>query len=185
MVRLREKYQKEVVPQMIEKFGYKSPMAVPRIEKVVVNTGFGKMAANALGEEARKLQEAIAADLAAICGQKPVFTRAKKAISSFKVRKGQIVGARVTLRRKRMYDFLERLIYIALPRSRDFRGIPSSSVDKSGNLTVGIKEHLVFPEILPENTRYVFGLEVTVTTTAKNREEGLELLKLMGFPIKT
>lgn len=185
MQRLQERYIKDVIPAMMEKFGYKSPMAVPRIEKVVVNTGFGRLAVSAVGEEARKLQEAIATDLAAICGQKPVFTRAKKSISSFKLRKGQVVGARVTLRRKRMYDFLERLINIALPRSRDFRGISASAFDRAGNLTIGIKEHIVFPEILPEKARYVFGLEITVATNAKTRDEGLELLKMMGFPIKS
>jgi large subunit ribosomal protein L5 len=183
--RLHEKYIKEVIPAMMAKFGYKSPMVVPRIEKVVINTGFGRMAVSSVGEGQRQLQESITTELAALCGQKPVLTRAKKSISSFKLRKGMIVGARVTLRRKRMYDFLERLIHIALPRTRDFRGIPPSSFDKAGNLTIGIKEHTVFPEVNPEKVRHLFGLEITVVTNAKTREEGIELLRLMGFPIKT
>jgi len=185
MQRLYEKYIKEVIPAMMSKFPYKSPMAVPRIERVTVNTGFGRMAVSSVGEESRKLQEAVATDLALICGQKPIFTKAKKSISSFKLRKGMVIGAKVTLRRKRMYDFLERLIYIVLPRIRDFRGISISSFDKAGNLTIGIREHTAFPEISPEKVRHPFGLEITVVTNAKTREEGVELFKLMGFPIKT
>lgn len=183
-MRLQAKYQKEVVPAMMERFRYKSPMAVPRIQKVVVNIGIGRLMANTTGDEARKIQDAIMMDLALICGQKPVFTKAKKSISSFKLRKGQVAGVMVTLRKRRMYDFLERLIYIALPRSRDFRGIATSAIDSSGNLTIGVKEHTIFPEIAPEKVRYHIGLEITIVTNAKTREEGLELLRLMGFPIK-
>lgn len=183
-MRLQQKYREEVIPAMMSKFGYKNPMAAPSLEKVVVNTGLGKMLLGVSGDEGQKIRDAIAQDIAAICGQKPVFTRAKKSISSFKLRKGQIVGARVTLRRKRMYDFLERLIYITLPRCRDFHGIPLSSVDKSGNLTIGIKDHSVFPEILPEKVRYAFGVEITIVTTANTREEGIELLRLLGFPLR-
>ena len=119
-----------------------------------------------------------------ISGQKPIITKARKSISGFKVKKGQPLGAKVTLRGKRMYDFLERLIYIALPRSRDFKGIDQKSLDKSGNLTIGIKEHVCFPEISLEKVKFIFGLEVTIVTNAKKREHALELFKLLGFPIK-
>ena len=181
---LREKYQKEVIPQMMEKFNYKNPMAVSKIEKVVINTGFGRLISNLTGQDQEKTVNFILNDLSLICGQNPVKTRAKKSIAGFKIRKGVPIGARVTLRRKKMYDFLERLIHIALPRSRDFRGIDSKSVDEKGNLTVGIKEHICFPEVSPEKAKSIFGLEITVVTTAKSREEGLELLRLLGFPIK-
>jgi len=184
MLPLKEKYQKEVVPRMMEKFGYKNKMAVPKIEKVVVNTGFGRLIIGKTTEEQKKIRKAILDDLALICGQYPVLTKARKSISGFKVRKGMAVGAMVTLRKKRMYDFLERLINIALPRTRDFRGIDQRSVDKAGNLTIAIKEHIAFPEISPEQAKIMFGFEVTVVTSAKTREEGLELLKLLGFPIK-
>lgn len=185
MPRLKDKYQKEVIPEMIKKFGYKNPMAVPKIEKVNVNTGFGRLTAGKSSDEQRKISEAVLNDLALICGQRPVLTKAKKSISAFKTRIGLPIGAKVSLRGKMMYDFLERLIYIALPRSRDFRGLEAKSIDKSGNLTLGIKEHISFSEILPEKAKNIFGLEVTVVSNAKSREEGLELFKLMGFPIKS
>lgn len=181
---LQETYLKKVIPLMMEKFGYKNRMAVPRIEKVVVNVGFGKLMVAHSGEEQKKIREAIFQDLKLICGQAPVFTRAKKSISGFKLRKGMIIGAKVTLRRRRMYDFLERLIGVALPRSRDFRGLDPKSVDQSGNLTIPITEQVVFPEVSAEHIRQIFGFEVTVVTTARTREEGLELLRGMGFPIK-
>ena len=184
-MRLKDKFEKEVIPEMMKKFGYKNKMAVPKIEKVVVNTGFGRLVAGKTSEEQKKIRDAILEDLALLSGQRPILTRAKKSISSFKIRKGMAIGAQVTLRGKRMNDFLERLIHIALPRSRDFRGIERKSVDREGNLTIGIKEHIAFPEILPEKAKTIFGLEITVVTTVKNREEGLELLKLLGFPIKT
>jgi len=184
MIRLPEKYKKEVIPAMKGEFGYQNDMAVPKIEKVVVNTGFGRLISGKTSEEQKKITGPILEDLSLICGQRPILTRAKKSISSFKIREGMPVGARVTLRRKMMYDFLERLIFIVLPRSRDFRGIDQKSVDKEGNLTVAIKEHIAFPEILPERARIIFGIELTVVTTARNKEEGLELLKLLGFPIK-
>lgn len=185
MLKLKEKYNKEVVPQMMEKFGYKSIMAVPRIKKVTVNTGFGRLVAGKTSEEQKKIYTGILEDLTLICGQRPVLTEAKKSISGFKTRKGMPIGAMVTLRGRRMYDFLERVINIALPRSRDFRGIELKSFDKKGNLTAPIKEHIVFPEVLPEKIKTIFGFEITVVTTSKNREEGIELLKLMGFPIKS
>jgi large subunit ribosomal protein L5 len=182
--RLKEKYEKEVVPKMMEIFGYKNKMAVPRIEKVVINTSFGKFVAGKTSEEQKKIQESVLHDLALISGQKPILTLAKKSISGFKVKKGMPLGAKVTLRKKRMYDFLERLINIALPRSRDFKGIDQKSFDKNGNLTIPFQEQIAFPEVLPEQTKFIFGFEVTVVTTAKKREEGITLLKLLGFPIK-
>lgn len=182
-MRLKEQYQKELIPAMMRKFGYKNVMAVPKIKKVVVNTSFGRLVAGKTGEEQKKLQEEIIQALSLICGQKAVLTLAKKSISSFKTRKGQPLGAMATLRGKRMYDFLERMINIALPRLRDFKGIDIKSFDKNGNLTIGIKEHIVFPEISPEKVRNIFGLEITVVTSSKNREENINLLKEMGFPI--
>lgn len=179
MLRLKEKYQKEVVPAMKEKFGYRNDLAVPKIEKVVVNTGIGK----ALKDS--KIREEIERDLSLITGQKPKHTPAKKAVSGFKIRKGMIVGLKVTLRRERMYDFLDRLIHIALPRSRDFRGIPERCVDEYGNLNIGIKEQIIFPEISAESTRNIFGLEISVVTTCKTHKEGVELFKLLGFPLRT
>lgn len=184
MLRLQEKYKKEVVPEMQRKFGYRNAMAVPKIEKVVINTGFGRLLSGKTKDEQKKIYDSILAEIALIAGQHSVLTKAKKSIAAFKLRKGMPVGASVTLRGKKMYDFLERLIYIALPRSRDFQGINLKSIDKEGNLTVGIKEHIVFPEISPEQVRNILGLEITVVTTAKSREKGLELFRLMGFPIK-
>jgi len=185
MLRLKEKYQKEVVPKMMEMFGYKNPMAVPKIEKVIVNTGFGRLISGKTSQEQKKIKEAILHDLAQITGQRPVLTQAKKSVSGFKIRKGMQIGARVTLRGQRMYDFLERVIHIALPRSRDFRGIDPKSFDKEGNLTIGIKEHITFPEVSPEQVKNIFGLEITVVTSAENKKEGIALLKLLGFPIKS
>jgi len=179
----KEKYQKEVVPEMMKKFGYKNVMAVPKIEKVVVNVGFGKEVMGKTKEEQRKIQQEILEQLSLICGQKPQLRPARKSISGFKVKKGTPIGAKVTLRRERMWDFLERLIHLALPRSRDFRGINADSVDKSGNLTIGIREHIAFPEISPEKTRKIFGLEATIVTSCKTKEEGIELFKLLGFPL--
>ena len=184
MVRLLEKYKIEVIPAMKKKFGYRNIMAVPKIEKVVVNTGFGKLLTGKTPAEKKKIYEDILKDLSFICAQFPMLTKAKRPISGFKTRKGMPVGAKVTLRGRRMYDFLERLIYIALPRTRDFQGIDLKSVDKAGNLTIAIKEHIAFPEIAPENIKIPFGFEITVVTTAKTRKEGLELLRLLGFPIK-
>lgn len=184
MLKLRGKYNTEAVPKMMEKFGYKNKMDVSEIEKTIVNTGFGRLVAGKSSEEQKKICEAILNDLSLITGQRPILTKAKKSISGFKTKMGLPIGAMVTLRGKRMYDFLERLIYIALPRSRDFQGIDAKSIDKGGNLTIGVKEHISFPEILPERAKNIFGLEITVVTNAKSREEGIELLRLMGFPIK-
>lgn len=176
---LKQKYIKEVIPTMKERFGYKNNTAVAAIKKVIVNVGIGS---SALKDD--KAQELIAKDLALITGQKPAPTQAKKAIAGFKIRQGMIIGLKVTLRGKRMFDFLFRLINVAIPRIRDFRGLDPKSVDQGGNLTIGIKEHIIFPEISTEDVKRIFGLEVTVVTNAKKREQALELFKLMGFPIK-
>jgi len=184
MLKLKDKYQKEVIPEMMKKFGYKSPMAVPRVLKAVVNTGFGRQVVGKSGDEQKKIQEGIVSDLTAICGQKAILAAAKKSISSFKIRQGMPIGAKVTLRGKKMYDFIEKVINVVLPRSRDFQGIEAKSIDKQGSLTVAIKEQIAFPEVSPERARQIFGLEITVATNAKTREKGLELLKLLGFPIK-
>ncbi len=184
MEKLKDKYNKIVVPQMMGKFGYKNPMAVPKITKVTVNSSFGKEAASKTGGEREKIQKVIVEDLALIAGQKPTLVKSKKSIAGFKLREGIEIAAMSTLRRDRMWDFLERLIYLSLPRSRDFKGLEPKSVDKGGNLNIGFKEHINFPEIFSEKEKTIFGLQVTVSTNAKNQERGLELFKLMGFPIK-
>ena len=185
MISLLEKYKNEAVPGMMEKFGYKNKMAVPKIEKAIVNTGFGRQIVAKTSEEQKKFINYILECLSNICGQKAVPTPARKAIAGFKIRKGMLIGAKVTLRKKKMIDFLERLINITLPRTRDFQGIDQKSVDQNGSLTISIKEHIAFPEILPERAKDIFGLEVTVVTTAKTKEEGLELFKLLGFPVRS
>ena len=178
MIGLREKYIKEAIPAMRGKFGYANPMAVPRIEKVVINAGIGRLREEKERQEVEKY-------LALITGQHPSPRPAKKAIAAFKTRVGLVVGYKVTLRGRRMFDFLSRLINLGLPRTRDFRGLSVDFFDERGNLTIGIKEHIIFPEIIGEDYRQLFGFEVTVVTTAKTKEEGIELLKLMGFPIKS
>jgi len=175
--RLQEKYLKETIPALRAKFGYKNDMSVPKILKVTINSGVGKF------KQEQKVIDEIANDITQIAGQKTVFTQAKKAIASFKTRQGQIVGIKVSLRGRRMYDFLDRLISLALPRTRDFRGITLSAVDSRGNLNIGLKEQIIFPEISHEQVQTIFGLEVCVTTSAKNSAEGLELFKSLGFPI--
>ncbi|MBI2055796.1 MAG: 50S ribosomal protein L5 [Candidatus Sungbacteria bacterium] len=177
MTILQEQYTKKIVPAMREKFGYKNSMEVPRVEKVVVNCGVGRFR-----DEKDRLE--VVKFLTLITGQKPSPRPAKKAIASFKTRKGLVIGYQVTIRGKRMYDFLTRFTRITLPRVRDFQGLSIRSVDPKGNLTVGVKENIVFPEMIGEDYRFLFGLEVTVVTTARTKEEGLELLKLIGFPLK-
>ena len=172
------KYRKEVIPAMQKKFGIENVMAVPKIDKVVLNVGIGKFTKD------DKFVEKIQRDLGLLSGQKPVFRKAKQSIAGFKSREGTNIGLVVTLRGKRMYDFIDRLIHIALPRSKDFRGLDPKNFDKMGNLNLGIKEHSIFPEIHYESLKDIFSMEVTVTTTAKNRETGEELLRLIGFPIK-
>ena len=174
----KDKYNKVAAIEMKKKFGYKSVMAVPRIKKVVVNVGIGKIV-----KEGEKIEEVVNS-IAAITGQKPVKTKARKAISGFKVREGMEIGVKVTLRGTRMWQFIDRLISATLPRTRDFQGINRKAVDKGGSLNIGIREHMIFPEISPEKVKHAFGLQITVSTDAKTQEEGLELFKLLGFPIK-
>ncbi len=178
MKNLLEKYRKEVVPAMQAKFGYKNAMSVPKVVKTVLNIGVGKH----LKDD--KMLANIEKDLALLAGQKPVPTFAKKSISGFKIRAGMKIGYKVTLRGKRMYDFISRLISIALPRTKDFRGIDLKSFDQRSALNLGILEHSVFPEIHYESLKDVFSFEIAVVTNSKKREETVELLKLMGFPIK-
>lgn len=177
MRNLQEKYIKEAIPSLKAKFGFKNVMAIPKIKKAVINIGVGRF------REEKERQE-IEKYISIITGQKPSPRPAKQAIAAFKTRKGLIVGYQVTLRGKRMFDFLSRLINIALPRTRDFQGLDPKAFDGRGNLTIGIKEHIVFPEMIGEDYRFLFGLEVTVVTSARKKEEGVELLKLMGFPFK-
>ena len=170
-------YKKKVIPAMREVFGYQNVMAMPKIEKVVVNMGVGRLRDEKEREEVKKF-------LRLITGQEPSSRPAKKAIAAFKTREGLVIGYQVTLRGKRMEDFISRLVNIALPRMRDFRGLGESAFDNRGNLTIGIKEYIVFPEMIGEDYKMLFGFEVTIVTTATRREEGIELLKLLGFPIK-
>ena len=178
MLSLLEQYRKKIIPAMQKEFSIKNIMAVPKVVKVVINVGIGKMT------KEEKFLEKAQKDLALLSGQKPVFRKAKKSISGFKSREGTNIGLVVTLRGKRMYDFIDRLIHVALPRSKDFRGIDKKNFDSDGNLNLGLKEHSIFPEITYETLKDIFGLEVTIVTNARNREKGMELLKLMGFPIK-
>ena len=184
MEKLQEKYQKQVVPAMMAKFGYKNKMAVPKITKVTINTSFGKNVASKTSGEREKMTNLIVSDLALIAGQKPSLVKSKKSIAGFKLREGLEIAAMATLRKGRMWDFLERLIYLSLPTSRDFKGLEISGVDKGGSLNIGFHEHINFPEIFAEKEKTIFGLQVTVSTNAKSREKGLELFRLMGFPIK-
>ncbi len=175
---IQEKYKKEIIPALKEEFGYKNSLEVPAIIKVVLNVGFGKHT-----KEKAYIQNVVES-LTKISGQKPVLAKARKSISSFKIREGMIIGSSVILRGKRMYDFIEKLINISFPRVRDFRGINIKSVDRQGNLTIGFKEHLAFPEIQPDEVDNVFGLEVCLSTSAKTKKEGERLFTLMGFPFK-
>ena len=176
MMNLQEKYRKEVIPALRKEFALKNVMAVPRLEKAIVHTGVGKIREDKDQQEIRKF-------LGIITGQKPVARAAKKSIAAFKTRQGLVIGYQVTLRGRRMYDFLSRLVAVALPRTRDFRGIRESTCDGRGNLTIGVREHIVFPEMIGEDYRLLFGMEVTVVTTAKRREHGIALLKMIGFPL--
>lgn len=185
MAYLYEKYKKDVLPAVMKEFGLRNEMETPRIEKVVVNCGFGRMVSGKTKDEQKKIQEAIVRDLTIICGQKAIVTKARNSISSFKLREGQNIGAKITLRRKRMYDFLDRVITVALPRSRDFQGINPKGIDQAGNLTFGIKEHIAFPEVSPEKINFIFGFEITIVTNGAGREKGEALFKGLGFPIKT
>jgi large subunit ribosomal protein L5 len=185
MEKLHKKYHQEVIPAMMEKFDYKNAMAVPKILKVTINTSFGKNAVSKTGGEREKMHQAVLQDIALISGQKPKLVKSKKSIAGFKLREGLEIAAMVTLRKQRMWDFLERLIYISLPKSRDFKGIREGSVDSNGNLNIGFREHINFPEIFTDKEKTILGLQITVSTNAKNHQKGLELFKLMGFPIKS
>jgi len=176
--RLKEKYGKEIVPEMIKELNYKSIMQVPRIEKITINMGVGSAIQNA------KELEGAANDLAKISGQKPVITKARKSIASFKIRKGNAIGCMVTLRGNRMYEFLDRLLSIAIPRIRDFRGLSKKSFDGLGNYTMGIREQLTFPEIDYDSVTSVKGMNITIVSTAKNDKEALILLEKFGFPFR-
>ena len=176
---LKKKYQDEVAPALMQKFGYKSPMQIPRIEKVVVNCGCGEARDNA------KVLESVVGDLAKITGQKPVITKAKKSVANFKLREGMPIGAKVTLRGERMYEFLDRLFNVALPRVRDFRGISADAFDGRGNYSLGLKEQLIFPEIEFDKVDKIRGMNIVVCTTAATDEEARELLSLMGAPFAT
>ena len=175
MANLKEKYKESVVPALTQKFGYSNPMLVPKLEKVVVNMAFGIVD--------KDTQKSVVDDLMKITGQKPVFCKARKSVSNFKLREGMVIGAKVTLRGKRMYDFLDRFINIALPRIRDFRGVPTRGFDGRGNYTMGLKEQTIFPEIdLSRHGAPEQGMDITVVTTATNNQQARELLSLLGMP---
>jgi large subunit ribosomal protein L5 len=174
--RMRSLYDETIVKAMTEKFGYKNPMEVPKIDKITLNMGVGDAVQD------KKKVEAAAAEMELIAGQKPVITKAKKSIAGFKLREGMPIGCKVTLRRERMYEFLDRLITIAMPRIRDFRGVSAKSFDGRGNYAMGLKEQIIFPEINYDRIDQVRGMDVIVTTTAKTDDEARELLRLFGFP---
>jgi len=176
--RLHEKFNKDVVPALTKRFNYPNIMAVPRVKKVTVNIGLGEASQNV------KLLDTAAQELGQIAGQRPVITRAKKSIANFKIRKGMPIGCMVTLRGERMYEFLDRLSSVVLPRLRDFKGLPPNSFDGRGNYTLGLKDQLVFPEIDYTRVDKIKGMNITITTTARSDEEGRELLKLLGVPFR-
>lgn len=178
MSQLKQFYIDEVAPKLVEKFGYSNRMQIPRLEKITLNIGLGEAIHNI------KLLEAAVEELKAIAGQQPVITRAKKSIAAFKLRAGMPIGCMVTLRRKRMYDFYQKLVNVALARVRDFRGVSGKSMDGSGNYSLGIKEHIIFPEIDYDKIDNIKGLNISIVTSARTDEEGKELLKLLGMPFK-
>ena len=178
MARLQEFYKDSVVKQLQEQFGYKSVMEVPRITKITLNMGVGEALAD------KKVMEHAVSDMTKISGQKPIVTKARKSIAGFKVREGWPIGCKVTLRRERMYEFLDRLISVAIPRVRDFRGLSPKSFDGRGNYSMGVKEQIIFPEIDYDKIDTLRGMDITITTTAKNDEEGRALLTAFNFPIK-
>jgi large subunit ribosomal protein L5 len=176
--RMRERYRNDVIPGLMKRFGYKNAMAVPKLSKVVVNIGLGEASQNI------KLLDVAAIELGQITGQKPIITRAKKSIANFKIRKGMPIGCCVTLRGDRMYEFMDRLCNVVLPRVRDFKGLPANAFDGRGNYTLGLKDQLVFPEIDYTRVDKIRGMNISVTTTAHSDEEGRELLKLLGVPFR-
>ncbi len=179
MTRLQEKYKNEALPQLMERAGTRNPMAVPRLSKVVISMGVGKAT-----QEKRRIELAVK-DLATITGQKPLVCKAKKSVSNFKVRAGQETGVMVTLRGARMYEFMDRLIHISIPRIRDFRGLNPRSFDGRGNYSMGVSEQTIFPEVDPAAVEFPQGMNITVVTTAKNDRDSRELLKLLGMPFRT
>lgn len=178
MVRFQEKYNTQVKDALVKKFNYKNVMEIPKLEKITINMGLGQ------GKDNQKYIQTAVEELAAITGQAPVITKAKKSVANFKLREGMSVGAKVTLRGKKMYEFLDRFVTISLPRVRDFRGINPNSFDGRGNYTMGVREQLIFPEIKYDNVEAVRGMDITFVTTAKTDEEARELLTLMGMPFK-
>jgi len=178
MARLKDYYKQNVAKALTEQFGYKSPMEVPRIEKITLNMGVGEAVAD------KKVMEHAVEDMVKIAGQKPVVTKAKKSVASFKIRDGYPVGCKVTLRRERMYEFLDRLVTVAIPRIRDFRGISAKSFDGRGNYNMGIKEQIIFPEIEYDKIDALRGMNITITTTAKTDEEAKALLSAFSFPFR-
>ena len=178
MARLKDYYTQEVVPTLIKEFHYKNPMEVPKMVKIVVNMGLGEAIQNV------KILESAMAELTAIVGQKPVITKAKKSIATFKLRQGMSIGCRVTLRGNRMFEFFDRLVNVALPRVRDFRGIPLKSFDGRGNFSLGLKEQIIFPEIEYDKIEKIRGMNIAIVTTAKTDDEARQLLKLMGMPFR-
>ena len=176
--RLRRDYDERIVPAMIERFGYKNKLEVPKLEKIVINMGVGE------ATQDKKRVETAAAEMQAISGQKPVITKAKKSIAQFKLREGMPIGCKVTLRRERMYEFLDRLVTIALPRVRDFRGLNGKSFDGRGNFAMGIKEHIIFPEINYDKTEAVWGMDVIICTSAQTDAEARALLAALNFPFR-
>ncbi|MBN1665242.1 MAG: 50S ribosomal protein L5 [Deltaproteobacteria bacterium] len=178
MARLKDYYEKTVVPALTKEFQYKNPMEVPRIEKIVVNMGLGEAIQNA------KILDTAVEEITAIVGQKPVITKAKKSIATFKLRRGMSIGCRVTLRRDKMYEFFDRLVNVAIPRVRDFRGIPSKSFDGRGNFALGLKEQIIFPEIDYDKIDKIRGMNIVIVTSAKTDDEARQLLSLMGVPFR-
>jgi large subunit ribosomal protein L5 len=178
MARLREKYKSEIAPALAKEFDIKNPMAIPKVEKIVVNMGLGEASANA------KILDVAAEELRAVTGQKPVITKAKKSIAAFKLRQGMAIGTMVTLRGERMYEFLDRLISVALPRVRDFRGISGKAFDGRGNYTLGVREQLIFPEIDFNKVDKTRGMNISIVTTAQNDDQARSLLKALGMPFR-
>lgn len=178
VARLRDTYREQVVPSLMKEFGFKNPMETPRLERIVLNVGMGEAIQNV------KLLESAATELGIITGQKPVITKAKKAIAGFKLRQGMPIGAKVTLRSRRMYEFFDRLVSIALPRIRDFRGVSPKAFDGRGNYTLGLKEQLIFPEIEYDSVASIHGMDITIVTSARTNDEGKALLKHLGMPFR-
>ncbi len=178
MARLKELYDREIIPRLMKDFGFRNVMEVPKLEKIVINMGLGEAIQNV------KILDSAAVELAAIAGQKAVITKAKKSIASFKLRQGMPIGCMVTLRRERMYEFLDRLVNVSLPRVRDFKGVSGKAFDGKGNYSLGVKEQLIFPEINYDKVEKIKGMNITIVTSARNDEEGKALLQLMGMPFR-